>query len=75
MALIRVVVDLEAQGDLTNSVMDEVRDKVQKYADSVVGVQYLADKQGDTESWVHKHESSEDYACQTCRDHAHDELS
>ncbi len=74
MALIRFVVDIEAAGDVTAEEGDAMREKIQKYADSVLGVQHLGNKQGDdTASWWHVHKCTRDYSCDDCRQHAADE--
>ncbi len=74
MALLRFIVDVESEGDVTAQEGDDMRDKMQKYADSVLGVQHLGNKQGDdTASTWHVHKSTPDYACQDCRIAAADE--
>lgn len=74
MALLRITVDLESAGDVTQDTLEEIADKIDKYADSVVGPMYLADKQGeDKHVTYHVHASTDDYACQDCRELSRDQ--
>lgn len=74
MAIMRFIVDVEAEGDVTSGDGDDMADKIGKYADSVVGVQTLGNKQGDDKQVIwHVHHSTMDYSCTDCRAAAQDE--
>lgn len=66
MARIRVIVDLEAEGDVTNKTAETVAEKVKDYSDSVVGPVQLAEKQGETSMTWHIHHGDAGQ-CQDCR--------
>lgn len=71
MSILRFIVDIEAtdgEDAVTSGDFDEMADVLGKYADSVVGVQYLGSKQGDDKNVsYHVHVANDDYACADCR--------
>lgn len=73
MSRIRVIIDLEAEGDVTNKVAGQVAEKLRDYGDSVVGPVQLAEKQGDTAMWWHIHHGDSSQ-CTDCKNHSKDGL-
>lgn len=73
MTILRFTVDIESDGDVNQATFNEMADKLNKYADSVVGPQYLAEKQGnDGQVTYHVHHSSRRVNCDTCLENAQD---
>lgn len=76
MALLRFIVDIESGegGDVTKKDFDDMGEKLEKYAESVLGVQYLGNKLGDdNQVTYHVHRSDESHSCQDCVNAAQDE--
>lgn len=74
MSLLRFVVDVESAGDVQQTTLNEMADKLGKYADSVVGPQFLAEKQGDDgQVTFHVHRSTSRMGCPDCVGVAQDE--
>jgi len=73
MTILRFTVDVESESDVNQATFEEMADKLSKYADSVVGPQYLAEKQGDDGLVTyHVHRSSRHAACDDCNANAMD---
>jgi hypothetical protein len=74
MTILRFVIDVESDGDANQSTLNEMADRLNKYADSVVAPQYLAEKQGDDgQITYHVHRSDRRHHCEDCLTNAQDQ--
>jgi low affinity Fe/Cu permease len=72
MSIGRFVVDLGMAGDATQAQLDEIAEKIKKTTDSVIGMQVLAEKQGNTTVAYHVHVSTRGRKCADCEAAAQD---